>query len=178
MSKVALERLKEQFGDAILEAYTPRQGDDTAIVKPEKLREMCQFLKSDSALDFKMLMSITCVDRLHLPESTPRFELVYHLYSLSTNKRVRLKTRVEESSPELDSMVPVWRTANWWERMCWDMYGIKFRGHPNLKRIYMYEEFVGHPLRKDYPLKGRQPLIPEANFRDLVRGPGANPQRD
>jgi NADH-quinone oxidoreductase subunit C len=175
MSQVALERLKQKFPDQVLEAFSPKNGDDTAIVKADSIRAICEFLKHDDELFFDQLPSVTCVDRLLLPDNTPRFELVYHLYSLKTNKRLRLKARVEEAKPEIDSVQPVWRTASWWERLVWDMYGVKFKGHPDLRRLYMYEEFVGHPLRKDYPLKGRQPLVPERNFRDLVRGPGANP---
>ena len=176
MSQVALERLKQKFAEDILAAHTPKNGDDTAIVTPSAIRAICEFLKHDPELNFQILTTVTCVDRLHLPEATPRFEVIYHLHSLTTGKRLRLKARVEEASPELDSVQPVWRTANWWERHVWDMYGVKFKGHPNMKRLYLYEEFVGHPLRKDYPLKGRQPLIEERDFRDLVRGPGAAPQ--
>lgn len=179
MSQLALDRLKEKFGEAVLETHS-HHGDDTAVVAPEQILEICKFLKADQELAFDLLESVTAVDRLQLPESSPRFEVIYHLYSLGKNKRLRVKARVDEAAPgknpELDSVVAVWRTANWWERMVWDMYGIKFRAHPNLKRLYMYEEFVGHPLRKDYPLKGRQPLIEERDFRDLVRGPGANPK--
>jgi NADH-quinone oxidoreductase subunit C len=181
MSQLALDRLKEKFGAAVLETHSHR-GDDTALLAPEKIVEACRFLKDDPELDFKLLQSVTCVDRMLLPEASPRFELVYHLYSVSSNKRVRLKLRVDEAAggknPEVDTVSTVWRTADWWERHVWDMYGVKFRGHTNLKRLYMYEEFVGHPLRKDYPLKARQPLIEERDFRDLVRGPGASPTTD
>jgi len=180
MSLLALERLKEKFGAAILETHSHR-GDDTALVAPERIVEVCRFLKEEPELDFKLCESVTCVDRMLLPETSPRFEIVYHLYSLTQNKRVRLKARVDEVAgkpAEIDTVSQVWRTANWWERMVWDMYGVKFRAHPNLKRLYMYEEFKGHPLRKDYPLKGRQPLIEERDFRDIVRGPGASPTTD
>jgi NADH-quinone oxidoreductase subunit C len=176
MSQAALERLKAQFAGEVLEAWTPKNGDDTALLKPAAIRAVCTFLKNDPELDFKILTTVTCVDRLALPENSPRFEVIYHLHSLKTGKRLRLKARLEADKPEIDSVQPVWKTANWWERMVWDMYGIKFAGHPNLKRLYMYEEFVGHPLRKDYPLKGRQPLVQERDFRDLIRGPGAAPQ--
>jgi NADH-quinone oxidoreductase subunit C len=180
MSKLALTRLKEKFGAAILETYSTPRGDDIALVEPAQIRAVCAFLKSDAELDFSMCTSVTCVDRMLLPETSPRFELVYLLFSLEKNHRLVLKARIDEAAPGvnpiIDSVQPVWRCADWWERMIWDMYGVKFAGHPNLKRLYMYEEFVGHPLRKDYPLKGRQPLIPERNFKDLVRGPGANPR--
>jgi NADH-quinone oxidoreductase subunit C len=181
MSQQAIDRLKERFGAAVLETHALR-GDDTAVVAPEKILEICRFLKDDPELDFKLLESVTAVDRLLLPESSPRFEVIYHLYSIAQNKRVRLKLRVDEpepgKNPQVETVSSVWRTANWWERMVWDMYGVAFKGHPNLKRLYMYEEFQGYPLRKDYPLKQRQPLIPERDFRDLVRGPGASPTTD
>ncbi len=92
-----------------------------------------------------------------------RFEVVYHFYSLSKNHRVRIKVPLEEKHPEVDSLVSLWASADWFEREVWDMYGITFKGHPNLKRILMYKEFVGHPLRKDYPVNKRQPLIGPVN---------------
>ena len=97
----------------------------------------------------------------------PRFEVVYHLYSLAKNHRVRIKVPLEESDAKLPSVVSLWSGANWLERETYDMYGIRFDGHPDLKRIYLYEEFEGHPLRKDYPKEKRQPLIgPGAVHRD------------
>ncbi|MDO8730884.1 MAG: NADH-quinone oxidoreductase subunit C [Candidatus Omnitrophota bacterium] len=97
------------------------------------------------------------------PATTARFEVVYHFFSLPLKRRIRLKVPVEESKPEVDSLVPLWAAANWFEREVWDMYGIRFRGHPDLKRILMYPEFEGHPLRKDYPVNKRQPLIGPVN---------------
>jgi len=90
-----------------------------------------------------------------------RFEVVTHLHSLSNNHRLRVKIRVPEDEPWVHSLVPIWKGANWVERECWDMFGIRFVGHPDLRRILMYEEFVGHPLRKDYPVEKRQPLTEE-----------------
>ena len=92
-----------------------------------------------------------------------RFVVVYHFYSLVHKHRLRLVVPVEESEAELDSLTPLWAGADWLEREVWDMFGIRFRGHPNLKRILMYEEFEGHPLRKDYPVNKRQPLIGPVN---------------
>ncbi|MCM8811590.1 MAG: NADH-quinone oxidoreductase subunit C [Candidatus Omnitrophica bacterium] len=97
------------------------------------------------------------------PATGARFEVVYHFYSLETGHRLRLKVPVEEDSPQVDSLTPVWASADWFEREVWDMFGIRFKGHPNLKRILMYEEFQGHPLRKDYPVNRRQPLIGPIN---------------
>ena len=92
-----------------------------------------------------------------------RFEVVYHVYSTVKNHRLRLKVPVTAADPTVDSLTGVWRSADWFEREVWDMFGIRFTGHPNLKRILMYEEFKGHPLRKDYPVRKRQPLIGPVN---------------
>lgn len=96
-----------------------------------------------------------------VPEA--RFEVVYHFFSLTHRHRLRLKVPLEESSPEVDTLTPLWAAANWFEREVWDMFGIRFRGHPDLRRILMYEGFEGHPLRKDYPVNKRQPLIGPVN---------------
>ena len=92
-----------------------------------------------------------------------RFEVVYHLYSSGHNCRLRLKVPVTAGDPVVDSLADLWSAANWFEREVWDMFGIRFSGHPNLKRILMYEEFIGHPLRKDYPTSKRQPLVGPMN---------------
>jgi NADH-quinone oxidoreductase subunit C len=92
-----------------------------------------------------------------------RFVIVYHFFSLSLRHRLRVEVPVEEDDPEVDSLTTLWAGADWLEREVWDMFGIRFRGHPNLTRLLMYEEFVGHPLRKDYPVNKRQPLIGPVN---------------
>ena len=92
-----------------------------------------------------------------------RFDVVYHVYSSRHNHRLRVKVPLTESDPMVDSLSGLWRGANWFEREVWDMFGVRFAGHPNLKRLLMYEEFVGHPLRKDYPVHKRQPLIGPIN---------------
>ncbi|ADO71271.1 NADH-quinone oxidoreductase [Stigmatella aurantiaca DW4/3-1] len=135
---------------------------------------MVAFLKNDPELNFKLFVSADGVDRLHLAENDPRFEVVYFLRSLTLNEHVRLKVRVTETNPEVPSLVPLFKGANWWERFVWDFYGIRFTGHPDLRRILMYEEFQGHPLRKDYALRDRQPLIPERPIKDIFRGPGTS----
>jgi NADH-quinone oxidoreductase subunit C len=112
---------------------------------------------------------ITAVDYLG---QDPRFEVVYNTLSTATSERIRLRVKVPESDLVVPSVVSVWRGADWFERYCFDMYGIGFTGHPDLRRLLMYDEFVGHPLRKDYPLKGRQPLVEEREVRDIFRGPG------
>jgi len=97
----------------------------------------------------------------YLDKRTPRFEVVYHLYSLSKNHRLRVKIPVAGEDPVVDSLTPLWKGANWLEREVWDMFGIRFRGHPDLRRILLYEQFEGYPLRKDYPVNYRQPLVKE-----------------
>jgi NADH-quinone oxidoreductase subunit C len=94
------------------------------------------------------------------------------MYSTSKNHRIRLRVGVPEGDPVVESVTPIWKGANWYERYCWDMYGIRFDGHPDPRRLYMYEEFVGHPLRKDYSLRGRQPLMAERTVDEPFRGPG------
>jgi NADH-quinone oxidoreductase subunit C len=170
----ALERLKARFPEAVTATYASPHGDDYAVVKPEAIAEVARFCKEDPALDLKMFLSVCVVDRLHLSEAEPRFELVYQLrQGRPPFKKLHLKTFVAEEKPELPSVQPVYRGANWWERYAWDFYGIRFAGHPDLRRVLLYEEFVGHPLRKDYPMKKRQPLVPERDFVDKIRGPGA-----
>ncbi len=154
MSEIVLEKLKERFGEAVLEVHS-QCGDDTALIKPEALLDVMRFLKDE--LGFEMLMDLTAVD--HLGEE-PRFEVVYHLKSFSRGWRVRVKVRVPEENPEVDSLTPLWKGANWYERECHEFYGIKFRGHPDLRPLLLYPEFKGYPLRKDYPHKKRQPRIP------------------
>jgi len=159
ISEPSLQLLKEKYPDDVLDTLLP-QGDATAIIRPEFLTQIIDFLKKDSRLQFDVLVDITAVD---YAERKPRFTVVYHLLSLPFNRRLRLKVSVEDGDPVLDSLTPWWGAANWLEREVWDMFGIRFRGHPDLKRILMYEEFEGHPLRKDYPILKRQPLIGPKN---------------
>lgn len=174
MSKFALDQVQAALPDAFVDRYADRAGGEWAVVKPERLRDVSTRLKTAPELQFKMFLSIDCVDRLLLPENEPRFEVVYFLHSLQRNEHVRLKVRVGEDNPELPSLTPLFLGANWWERLTWDFYGIRFTGHPDLRRILLYEEFVGHPLRKDYGLRDRQPLLPERPIKDLFRGPGTS----
>ncbi len=157
-----LIKLKEKFGESILETHSFR-GDDTVLISPGDLVPVCTFLKQDPELDYNFLMDLTAVDYLRM-EKKPRFEVIYHFFSLSKKWRVRIKVGAEGENPEVDSLVPLWPGANWFEREVWDMFGIRFRGHPDLRRILMYDEFEGHPLRKDYPIRKRQPRV----------GPGAS----
>jgi NADH-quinone oxidoreductase subunit C len=157
-SDYSLQLLKENHPDGILDTLLP-QGDVTAVIRPEFLVKIMDFLKNDSRLLFDILMDITAVDYY---KRKPRFDVVYHLLSLSFNRRLRIKLQIEEGKP-VDSLTSMWGCANWLEREVWDMFGIPFSGHPNLKRILMYDGFEGHPLRKDYPIKKRQPRIGPKN---------------
>jgi len=154
-----LDKISRQFPRSVIETHTWR-GDATAIVRREDILAICTFLRDDPELAYNFMMDLTAVDYLG---KAPRFEVVYHLYSLSKNQRVRIKAQVPEADCAIDSIVSVWIAADWFEREVFDLYGIVFKGHPNLKRILLYEGFEGHPLRKDYPVKQRQPLIGPLN---------------
>ena len=155
-----LAHLRERFGAAVVETHD-QHGDHTAVVRRESLVEVLRHCRDLPALAFDMLTDLTAVDYLKFPgrEDGPRFEVVYHLYSLAHNHRLRVKVSVEEDDAVVPTAVPLWPIANWLEREVWDMFGVRFTGHPNLRRLLLYEEFVGHPLRKDYPIDRRQPLI-------------------
>ena len=157
-----LARLRQHLAAGVISVHSFR-GDATAIIERGSLVEACRFLRDDPESSFDLLVDITAVDYLG---RSPRFEVVYHLYSIEKNHRIRIKVPLEESDAKIPSVVPVWPGANWLERETYDLYGVTFEGHPDLRRIYLYEEFQGHPLRKDYPKQKRQPLI----------GPGAIPR--
>jgi NADH-quinone oxidoreductase subunit C len=154
---LTLRKLREKFADSVLEVHSFR-GDDTAVIQPAAIVPVAAFLKNDPELDYNYLMDLTAVDCLRLGTER-RFEVVYHFFSLAKKLRIRIKVPLDATNPELDSITSLWAGADWYEREVWDMFGVKFRGHPHLKRILMYEEFQGHPLRKDYPIHKRQPLI-------------------
>jgi NADH-quinone oxidoreductase subunit C len=140
--------LEARFPDAVTGGHAER-GEPTLFILPERIVEVCRFLKNEQA--FLRLSGITAVD---WHPADPRFEVVYLLHSLDRNKRLRLKCRVGESQCEIDSVTGVWRSANWYEREVFDMFGIAFRGHPDLRRILMPSDWEGSPLRKDYPVHG------------------------
>ena len=192
MTSVLIESVTDRFPDAVSASHAYR-GDQTVVVRPEFLLEIARFLKEDPALQMNLLVDVTAVDYSAFgkgpapaffassgvavkpssqiqdedpwpgpPEKT-RFTVVYHFYSIQHKHRLRLVIPIEETEAALDSLTTLWAAADWLEREVWDMYGIRFNGHPNLKRILMYEEFEGYPLRKDYPVNKRQPLIGPVN---------------
>ncbi len=159
MSQAVLDKLKARFGAAVLETHSDF-GDDTAVVDPAQWRAVAKFLREDPALDFDLPVDLCGVD---YPNREPRMEVVLHLYSTGRRHRVRVKTRVGDEDmdgAELDSLVAIWPGLNWLERETFDMSGVRFKGHPDLRRILMYPEFEGHPLQKSYPADRTQPLVP------------------
>ncbi len=158
MSQLVLDKLKAKLGAAVLETHSDF-GDDTAVIDAREWKAAGKLLREDPALDFDMPVDLCGVD---YPERQPRMEVVLHLYSTSRRHRVRLKTRVgdeELDGAELDSLVSIWPGLNWLEREVYDMSGVRFRGHPDMRRILMYPEFEGHPLQKTYPAQRTQPLV-------------------
>lgn len=147
--------IKEKFPDAV-EEVKEALGELTIFLAPAKIAGVCRFLKDEQ--QFNRIDAVTAVD-WHPAE--PRFEVVYHVHSVPLNQRVRLKCRISGSQPEIDSVTPVWRGANWYEREIYDMFGISFRNHPNLKRILMPLDWEGFPLRKDYPVHGYKYSYPK-----------------
>jgi NADH-quinone oxidoreductase subunit C len=187
-----IQSVKDRFPTAVKASHSYR-GDATVLLGREFLLDVARTLKEDPAFRMNFLMDLTAVDfssfgkkpspalfassgvavspPREIPDQDPwpglpgpaRFVVVYHLFSQPLKHRLRLEVPVEEADAEVDSVTPLWGVADWLEREVWDMFGIRFRGHPNLKRILMYEEFVGHPLRKDYAVNKRQPLIGPVN---------------
>jgi len=159
-----LDELRRRFGGAVVETDDHR-GDLTAVVTRDALPGVLAHCRDEAALAFDVLMDLTAVDYQKFPgrEDGPRFEVVYHLYSIAKNHRLRLKVRVDEDDARVPTAIDLWPIANWLEREVWDMFGVRFEGHPDLRRLLLYEEFVGHPLRKDYPINRRQPLIGPAS---------------
>ena len=182
----------DRFPGAVTASHSFR-GDGTTIVSRESLLDIARSLKEDGAFQMNFLMDLTAVDFSAFGSSRPRgffsssgvavgpsseiptdddwpgppadtrFAVVYHFFSLPLKHRLRIEVLLQGDDPEVDSVTSLWAGADWLEREVWDMFGIRFRGHPNLKRILMYDEFVGHPLRKDYPVNRRQPLIGPVN---------------
>lgn len=149
--------LKQKFPDAVLDFHAHRS-DETIVIERNSLNKICLFLRNDSRCAFEIMIDITAVDGLEM-NMNPRFEMVYHFKSLTHSSRIRIKVPLREDECSIASISHIWKSADWYERECFDMFGIIFEGHPDLKRILMYEEFEGHPLRKDYPIDKQQPLM-------------------
>ena len=154
-----LEQLKGHPAVARLLAWNPTSivgvkfdRDEMSInVDGSNIREACALLRDDAQCDFNFLSDVTCVDWY---PAEPRFEVIYHLLSISKKERVRLKVRLDSANPTVESLTALWPGANYFEREVFDLFGIRFTGHPYLQRLLMPEDWEGHPLRKDYPVEG------------------------
>jgi NADH-quinone oxidoreductase subunit C len=154
-----IEKLKQRFGDQILSAEDAR-GEETITIDRERGYDLFRALRDEPAFQFDFLTDLTAVDWL---ERKPRYDVVYHLNSLTLGHRLRVKIGVDGPEPWVHSVVGNWGAADWLERECFDMFGGVFKGHPDLRRILMYDSFEGHPLRKDYVYNKRQPIVPETD---------------
>jgi NADH-quinone oxidoreductase subunit C len=166
MSQRVIERLKAQFGDRILEVLSFR-GDESVRVAPESWVEVATFLKQDVECACNHFTDLTAVDYPEREPEQPRFDVLFIVRSLEKKQRIAVKTRVADGQ-SLPTLVRVWAGADWAEREVFDMFGIRFEGHPDLRRILLYEEFVGYPLRKDYPIDRTQPLVPYREVPEMV----------
>jgi NADH-quinone oxidoreductase subunit C len=150
-----IEAVRARLGPAV-EAVADSFGDPVLILRADAVRPALAALR-EPPLDFAVLLDLTCVDFV---SAEGRFEIVYHLFSLARNVRLRLKASVPAADPAVASLVGLWKNAEWLEREVYDMFGVRFEGHPYLERILTYEGFEGHPLRKSYPWRLEQPRIP------------------
>jgi NADH-quinone oxidoreductase subunit C len=151
------EKIKARFGAEILTAQNERD-EETFTIDREHAYDFFGALRDEPDFQFNFLTDLTAVDWL---DRKPRFDVVYQLNSLNLAHRIRVKIGVDAAEPWVHSVVGVWGAADWLERECFDMFGIVFKGHPDLRRILMYDSFEGHPLRKDYLYNHRQPIVPE-----------------
>ncbi len=145
------EKLSQRFPDAVL-ATSEYRGQVSVVLRKESIVEAARWLHDEPEFSMDHLKDLCGVDYMGKRET--RFEVVYHLYSIEHRHMLRLKAPVPEDDPKIPSVTPIWRGADWHERECYDMFGIVFEGHPDLRRVLLPEDWEGHPLRKDYPLKG------------------------
>jgi NADH-quinone oxidoreductase subunit C len=157
-----LSSLSKLFGSKIQERSEFR-GETTFVIDPHDLREVAQRCRDELSFDY--LLDISSVDNFG---SEPRFEVVYELYSLTLSVHLRLKLRVSEDAPTVDTVSDIWPTANWHEREIWDMMGLRFNGHPDLRRILMWEGYPYFPLRKEFPLEGLPSDMPDVAFTSIA----------
>jgi NADH-quinone oxidoreductase subunit C len=154
-----IEQVKSHPAVARLLAWNPGsiteikfdRDEMTIYLDRSNLREACALLRDDGDCAFNFLSDVTCLDWF---PAEPRFEVIYHLLSISKKERVRLKVRLDSASPTVESVISVWPAANFFEREVFDMFGIRFTGHPYLRRLLMPEDWEGYPMRKDYPVEG------------------------
>ena len=160
------EKIKEQFPDQVIEVAEFRD-QVSVIVKRDQTVPILKYLHDDPLLSLDHLQDLTAVD--YLNKKDIRFEVVYNLYSIKYRHKIRIRAQVPDNDPKINSVVPIWAGANWHERECFDMFGIVFTRHPDLRRILMPEDWEGHPLRKDYPLKGPAPENEWPGFVEVLK---------
>lgn len=165
IGRAIAEGLQARYPDEVKEIREFR-GQISVIVKKERIREIMEYLHDTPQLCFSYLRDICGVD--YLGEKEPRFEVVYQLYSVSHQHSIRIRAEVPENDPVIDSVTGIWDGANWIERECYDMFGVRFRGHPDLRRILMPEDWDGHPLRKDYPLASDLGAKEWKSYKEIV----------
>lgn len=156
MKELIEKKLKEKFSDSIVEIVHFRD-ELTILVNKKSIVEILKFLRDDDELSFDLLIDVCGLDRAKRKD---RFEVIYNIFSIKNRQRIRIKARVDETDCMIDSVSSIYPTANWHERETYDMFGIKFNNHPDLRRIYMPEEFEYYPLRKDFPLMGIPGSLP------------------
>ena len=167
MSQAVVDRLSAEFGERILKT-SDAFGDHEALVAIEDWVEVAQFMKDDAELQMDHFIDLTAID---YPErESARFDVTLTMRSSGNSARIRVRTHVKDGE-EPGTLSGIWAGANWAEREVWDMFGIKFKGHPDMRRILLYEEFVGHPLRKDYPIDKAQPLVPYREVSEIEKLP-------
>ena len=157
-TSIELSLIQQRLGDKVLEITRP-QDDDVILLDRANLRESFRMLRDEPELDYDFLSDITAVD--YWKKKEPRFEVVYQVVSRARRLRLRVRVPVPENDAAVESLTPLWRGANFLEREVWDLFGIRFVDHPDLRRVLLYDEFQGHPLRKDYPVNMVQPRVPE-----------------
>lgn len=164
-------RLQERLGSKVASCQLSI-GELTAVVPRENLVEVCRVLRDDAELAFEQLIDVAGVDYLEYRDwDGPRFAVVYHLLSVTKNHRMRIRVLLDEEVPLVDSVIPIWNSANWFEREAFDLFGIMFEGHPDLRRILTDYGFVGHPFRKDFPLTGNVEMRYDLEKKRVVYQP-------
>jgi len=159
MNEDRINLLKSRLNNFKIE-YTDVNGTPALYINKEDILEICKILKEDGSLKFISCVDAVSVDRF---EKKNRFEMIYNLVSIDNNERLFIKIRLDSKNPEMESLIPVWKSANWYEREAYDLMGINFLNHPDLRRMYMPENYEYHPLRKDFPLMGIPDSIPLPN---------------
>jgi NADH-quinone oxidoreductase subunit C len=153
MAETLIDIVEDEFPDAVLDSHSKR-GDDTVTVETSEVPEIIEYLRDDPETKMNLLREISCVD---YDNRVPRFEVVYVLYSMQHKHMLIVRTPLEEDDCTAPTISHLYKCASWMEREVFDMYGVEFEDHPDLRRILLYEEFEGHPLRKDYPKQKGQP---------------------